>query len=207
MKHPGSTADPSAPQPKSSERPLESTLDLLHRARHGDDQAVDALFSRYLPPLRRWASGRLPQWARDMTSTDDLIQDALLQTFRRLPEFEPRGVGALHAYLRQAVHNRIRDELRRKARRPDLTTIKDIEPAAAPSPLEAAIGQQGLELYERALDRLRPEERDAIVARIEMGFSYAELAEALGKPSAEAARKAAQRALVRLAEEMKRGTT
>ena len=37
-----------------------------------------------------------------------------------------------------------------------------------------------------------------------MGYSYEELAEVLGKPTAEAARKAAQRALVRLAEEMKR---
>ena len=36
-------------------------------------------------------------------------------------------------------------------------------------------------------------------------MTYEEMAEALGKPSAGAARKAAQRALVRLAEEMKRG--
>jgi RNA polymerase sigma-70 factor (ECF subfamily) len=53
--------------------------------------------------------------------------------------------------------------------------------------------------------RLTPQERDAIVARIEMGYSYEEMAEALGKPTADAARKAAQRALVRLVEEMKRG--
>ena len=37
-----------------------------------------------------------------------------------------------------------------------------------------------------------------------MGCSYQELAEALGRPSPDAARKAAQRALLRLAEEMKR---
>ena len=36
-----------------------------------------------------------------------------------------------------------------------------------------------------------------------MGYSYEELAEASAKPTADAARKAAQRALVRLAEEMK----
>jgi DNA-directed RNA polymerase specialized sigma24 family protein len=35
-----------------------------------------------------------------------------------------------------------------------------------------------------------------------MGYSYEELADALGKPSSEAARKAAKRALVRLAREM-----
>jgi DNA-directed RNA polymerase specialized sigma24 family protein len=37
-----------------------------------------------------------------------------------------------------------------------------------------------------------------------MGYSYEEPAEALGKPTADAARKAARRAPVRLAEEMKR---
>ena len=52
---------------------------------------------------------------------------------------------------------------------------------------------------------IRPEERAAIIARVEMDYTYPEMAVALGKPSAEAARKAAQRALVRLAEEMRRG--
>jgi hypothetical protein len=37
------------------------------------------------------------------------------------------------------------------------------------------------------------------------GFSYDDLARLLGKPTADAARKTAQRALVRLAEEMQRG--
>ena len=62
-----------------------------------------------------------------------------------------------------------------------------------------------MEHYERALERLKPEEREAIIARVEMDYTYEELAQVLGKPTAEAARKAAQRALVRLAEEMKRG--
>jgi DNA-directed RNA polymerase specialized sigma24 family protein len=42
-----------------------------------------------------------------------------------------------------------------------------------------------------------------IIGRVEMEYSYAELADILGKPTADAARKAAQRALLRLAEEMK----
>ena len=57
---------------------------------------------------------------------------------------------------------------------------------------------------QRALWQLKPEEREVIVARIEMDYTYEELALVLGKPTAEAARKAAQRALVKLAEAMKR---
>jgi len=46
---------------------------------------------------------------------------------------------------------------------------------------------------------LRPEEREAIVARIELGYTHEELAGMLGKPSANAARMAVERAIVRLA--------
>ena len=183
----------------------DSTFRLIERARAGDQDALERLFARHLKPLQRWASGRLPGWARDLADTDDLVQDTLVQTFKRIDGFECRGIGALQAYLRQAVLNRIRDELRRKGRLPDLADVDDLELESAQSPLEHAIGHEWVECYERALERLKPQEREAIIARVEMGYSYEELAEALGKPSADAARKTAQRALVRLAEAMKRG--
>lgn len=184
---------------------VESTFSLIERARAGDSEALERLFARHRKPLQRWASGRLPAWARDISDTEDLVQETLLQTFRRIGEFEPRRVGALQAYLRQAVLNRIREELRRKGRRPHATDPGDIEADSAESPLEQAIGREAVERYEHALARLKAEEREAIIARVEMGYTYEELAEALGKPTPDAARKAAQRALVRLAEEMKRG--
>ena len=183
----------------------ESTLRLIDRARSGDPQAVELLFARHLRPLQRWATGRLPAWARDLAETDDLVQDAMLQTFRRIEAFEVRSAGGLRAYLRQAVMNRVRDELRRKRRHPEVLELDSQAIEDLPSPLELAIGRQGVERYRRALNELKPEERDAIIARIEMGYSYEELADVLGKPTAEAARKAAQRALMRLAQEMRHG--
>jgi RNA polymerase sigma-70 factor, ECF subfamily len=184
---------------------VESTFNLLERARAGDSEALDLLFARHRKPLQRWASGRLPKWARDISDTEDLVQETLFQTFKRIGEFEPRRVGALQAYLRQAVLNRIREEFRRKGRRPDATDLDDIPIDSDESPLEQAIGREAVDRYEEALARLKAEEREAIIARVEMGYSYEELAEMLGKPTPDAARKAAQRALVRLAEEMKRG--
>jgi len=183
----------------------ESTSRLIDRARSGDQDAVERLFTRHVKPLQRWASGRLPQWARGIADTDDLVQETLLQTFKRLEAFEPRGVGALRAYLRQAILNRIRDELRRKGREPEATDLDGLELDPAQSPLEHAIGRETLERYERALAQLTAADREAIIARVELGYSYEELADVLGKPTPDAARKAAQRALVRLLEEMKRG--
>jgi RNA polymerase sigma-70 factor, ECF subfamily len=198
------SSQPRHPHP-SSRREFESTSYLIDRARAGDQEAMERLFLRHLKPLQRWASGRLPRWARDLADTDDLVQETLLQTFKRIERFESRGVGAFQAYLRQAVLNRIRDELRRKGRQPEATDLDGLEVDQASSPLEQAIGHEAVERYEKALERLTPEDREAIIARVELGYSYEELAEALDKPTPDAARKAAQRALVRLVEEMKRG--
>ena len=183
--------------------PLDSTSELIDRVRRGDKESLDRLMARHLGPLRRFVTGRLPRWARDLADTDDLVQDTLLRTFNKIEDFDVRGVGALQAYLRQAVMNRLRDELRRKGRAPVMVDGDGLDLVGGGSPLEEAIGQEAFERYQAALTRLRPEEREAIIARVEMDYSYADLAEILGKPTPDAARKAAQRALLRLAEEMK----
>lgn len=181
----------------------DNTSDLLERARAGDSEALNTLFERHLPNLRRWASGRLPSWARDIADTTDLVQETVIQTLKHLERFEYRGEGALQAYLRQAVMNRVRNEIRNRAMRgPQVTLDSQLRDEGA-SPIEAAIAGQMLEQYEKGLDRLRPEEREAVISRVEFGMSYGEIAETLGKPSANAARMVVVRALVRLAEEMK----
>ena len=180
----------------------ESTFELIAKMHEGSSDALDRLFARYLPRMRRWAHGRLPQWARAGIDTQDLVQETLLQTFKQIERFEPRREGAFHAYLRQAVMNRIRDELRKSARRPRATTVDDQLPSDDASPLAAAIGTEAFDRYEAALARLRPIEREAIIARVELDCTYEEMAMMLELPSAEAARKAAQRALVKLAAEM-----
>jgi RNA polymerase sigma factor (sigma-70 family) len=182
----------------------ETTFALIRRAHDGDDAARNELCVRYLPRLQRWAHGRLPAWARGALDTHDLVQDTFIQVLHRLEQFEPRHEGAFHAYLRQALLNRVRDEIRRANRRGPSEPLDAARPAADPSPLELAIGQEALDRYEAALTRLRPDDREAIILRIEMGYPYAEIAVALDKPSVPAAQMAVSRALVRLAEELSR---
>lgn len=196
---------PAFPMDESRPSGLESTLDLVQRAKAGDRAALDRLFTRCMPALRRWASGRLPRWTRDLMDTDDLVQETVVRAVNRLDSFEQRHDGALQAYLRQAVMNRIRDEIRRKVRGPVATELSDNQRDLTASPLDEAIGKEAVQRYEAALARLRPEERAAIVTRIEMDAGYDAVADALGKPSPDAARMAVTRALVRLAQEMNRG--
>src|ERR671934_1180434 len=123
------------------------TVDLVERAKGGDSAALDRLFARFLPSLRRWARGRLPRWSRDLMDTDDLVQETVIRAVKRIDQFESRHEGALQAYLRQAVVNRIRDELRRATRAPAAATLDEDQRDRAASPLEMAIGREAVDRY------------------------------------------------------------
>lgn len=184
---------------------LESSFELIQRAQEGDHDALNRLLERYVPRLRRWASGRLPAHARDLGDTNDLVQDAVIGTFRNLDHFEQRNEGALQAYLRQAVLNRLRDQIRRTTRRPGRDVLDTQVPSRDLSPLEAAIGAQALDRYDRALARLEEHDREAVIARLELGYTYAEIAALVNKPSPGAARVAIARAVTKLARYMAEG--
>jgi RNA polymerase sigma factor (sigma-70 family) len=184
----------------------DSSFSLVERACNGDERALDDLCARYLPRLERWAHGRLPAWARGALDTQDIVQETLSNVAQRIRSFEPHHKAAFQAYLRQALINRVRDHIRRAQRRPSPDALDSARPSPDPSPLEAAIGREALDRYEAALQRLKPEDRHAIILRIELGCPLAEVADALDKRSAAAAHIAVSRALVRLAKEMSRGS-
>ena len=181
---------------------VESTQELVQRARSGDEAALNSLFTRYESRLRRWAHGRLPASARGALETRDLVQDTLIKVFQKLPVFEPRHPGAFRDYVWTTLWNSIRDIARMQQRRGPSDPLASDLPGSLPSPFEEAMGSEVFARYEAAMERLRPEEREAIIARIEMGLSHAEVAEALGKPTVAAAHMAVSRALLHLAEEM-----
>ena len=178
------------------------TSELLLRAKDGDAAALDALMARYLPRLERWASGRLPLHARSLADTVDLVQDTLLKVIAGLHGVEVRGAGGFQAYVRQAVLNRIRDQIRWARRRPGPDGVPESLEDRLPSPLEAAIGIDVLDRYERALEQLPEEARQLIHLRIELDFDYVEIAAMTDRPSGDAARMAVRRALRSLAETM-----
>jgi RNA polymerase sigma factor (sigma-70 family) len=181
---------------------MTSTVDLLERFKGGDQDAINQLVERSLPPLKRWARGRLPHWARSLAETQDLVQNAVLRALPHLKTFEARHPGALQAYLRQAIDNHIRDEIRKVRSRPSAQPLSDDQLDEGPSPLEQAIGREGMAHYEAALNSLRPIDREAIIARIELQQSYEEIALALSKPTADAARMTVVRAIKALLEAM-----
>jgi RNA polymerase sigma-70 factor (ECF subfamily) len=182
----------------------EPTIDLVVRAKAGDQAALDDLFLRYQARLQRWAHGRLPPAARGALETQDLVQDTLVRLFKHLGGFEPRHPGAFRDYAWTTMWNAIRDIARKYRRRGPTDTLDGDAPAPDPSPLELAMGSELFERYEAAMERLRLEDRAAFILRVELGLSHAEVAQALDKPSAAAAYMAVTRAVARLAKEMAR---
>jgi RNA polymerase sigma-70 factor, ECF subfamily len=179
----------------------ESTIHVLERAKRGDRTAARVLLERSLPLLRRWSRRRLPTYARAGFDTEDVVQDAVLGVLKHIERFEHRTVGALQAYLREAVINRIRDLIRGSRRRGTAVELEAEPVSSRPSPLEHAIMRERLDDFLAALQRLRPVDRQAVVWRVELGYSVAEIARRMGKTEAAAAM-TVSRALTRLASEM-----
>ena len=196
----------------SSERPTddqatllsdEPTIELVVRAREGDRLAVEALLQRSIPSLRRFAHGRLPAAARGSLDTGDLVQETVLHVLRRLDTFEPRHVGAMQAYLRQSVINRIRDEVRRIGRHPTPVDLPDDLASEIPSPLEEAVRAEAYDRYRAVLVQLSPRDREMIVARIEAQWNLGEIAQRFNMRTVDGARMAVTRALRRLMDRLK----
>ena len=199
------SSQPRPPDPPQ-ESPLlsdEPTIELVVRARNGDRQAVEALLQRSVPQLKRWAHGKLPAAARGALDTGDLVQETVLHVLRRLDTFQPRHVGAMQAYLRQSVLNRIRDEVRRIARHPTPTELPPDMPSEEPSPLEQAVEAEAVSRYHDGLATLTTRDRQLVVARIEAQWTHDEIASHFSLPTPDAARMAVSRALRRLLDSLK----
>jgi len=192
------TDDPDSDEGGSALLSDEPTIELVLSARKGDRAALEALLERCLPSLKRWAHGRLPAHARGTLDTGDLVQEAAMHVLARLDKFEPRHVGAMQAYLRMSVINRIRDEIRKVGRRPEPMELTVEPPSDMTSPLEAAIREEAYERYRRALDKLRTRDREMVVARVEVQWTIQEIAHRFGMASVDAARVAVSRSLKRL---------
>lgn len=185
-------------------QPLESTAEMLQRVANDDTAARDQLFRQFLPIVTRWAHGRLPHYARDLSDTHDIVQIALMRALDQIDQFDALREGAFLAYLRKIMLNNIRMEIRRVTRRnrhglPE--TEHELEDPEA-SVVSQLIGQDVLDRYEAGLMQLSAKAREAVILRVEFGYTFEEVAIATDTPNANSARMLVTRSLVQLAEAM-----
>ena len=181
-----------------------STVTLLPLAARGDRRAVEILIERMRPYLTRFGHGRLPGWARGRAETEDLVQESLIRALNHLPRFENQSIKDFRSWLHTVFRNLVTDEKRFVGRvgvAKELPT--DVEDPGM-TPEEQTLEQARAGVFEQAIRCLEPEDRLPIVYRLQHGYSFRDLADKLGKPSADAARMTYNRALGRFRDEVKR---
>lgn len=168
----------------------------------GDGGVLESILTRLLPLLMRWTHRRLPRYARRRMDSGDLVQEAILGVLTHRAEIDLESPAALQRYLQQSIRNRIRDEIRRAKIGETENSVGPLPADSYPSPLEAAMSSEDRVRYRAALLRLDADDQQLVVGRVELGLSYEDLALATRRPSADAARVAARRAVLRLAKMM-----
>jgi RNA polymerase sigma-70 factor (ECF subfamily) len=111
---------------------------------------------------------------RNAADAEDLVQETLLRAYRSFGQFI-RGTN-IRAWLYTILHRARADWLRRAGRSPD--TVELADEARAPAVTDDATTHD----LARALDRLAPVFRDAVLLRDVEGFSYQEIAAIMDIP-------------------------
>src|SRR4051812_21706814 len=177
--------------------------DLLIRAQGGDRRALNELFRRELPLLRRWAQTRVPRGLWYRADVDDLVQLTFLRTLRRYCDFKQREGAAFQHYLRRILLNLTKDEIRSVVRHPEHASLDGVEAIVKPSALDLLLGRESRARFRAAVAQLRPRSRTALLGRLEQGLTYDEIAELIGVAGPGAARAIVGRSVERVAQLMR----
>jgi RNA polymerase sigma-70 factor (ECF subfamily) len=148
---------------------------LVRRIRAGDGSAFEALYRQHATRLYNLASRMMGPRGE----ADDLLQDILLQAYRKLSSF--RGESSLGTWLYRLAMNHCLDVLRNRQTRMGQVTDSLDEPDAAPLasavPVVGAISRIDLE---RAIEELPPACRAAFLLHDVEGFGHHEVGAMLG---------------------------
>ena len=119
--------------------------------------------------------------SRNAADADDLVQGTFERAFRSWRDL--RQPGACRAWLFRIARNLHLNRQRSTAARPELRLVSDEDtlPAAAFVSAEAVARFEAHDL-EAALDRLHPDQRDAVLLCDLWGFEYEEIASITGWP-------------------------
>ena len=192
---------------------LENTMQLVREAQGGDREAMENLFTRFAPRVRRIVAMRMGKSIRDFALHDDIAQEALLKAFQGLERFEERSVGTFRNWLSRCVETAIVDHFRHKNAQKrgagkerrfsdagDESLSTSIFMGDDPTPSAVARGHELEEKIEAALLRMDERYREVIVLNRLCGMSHAEIAETLGMGQEGTARQVCFRAMHKLKE-------
>jgi RNA polymerase sigma-70 factor (ECF subfamily) len=172
--------------------------DLLDRAAAGDAAAVTELFSRYRKRLKRMVRLRLNRQLQGRLDDSDILQEALLEAAKRLPEYLVDKPLPFFLWLRHITGQKLIDahrrhlgaEIRDAAR--EVSLHRGAMPAASSaslaaqllgrltSPSQAAIKAEARLCVQEVLNSMDPIDREVLALRHFEQLNNAEVAATLG---------------------------
>jgi RNA polymerase sigma-70 factor (ECF subfamily) len=146
---------------------------LLASVARGDANATRACLDRYGGLV--WGIAR--RFFGASAEAEDAVQDAFMDLWRCAGRYDP-NVSSEHVFVALIARRRFIDRKRRGARRLDTEPLAP-DPPAAPSTVEEVTEAN---LATRALDQLRPEQRQVLLLATCHGLSHEEISQSTGMP-------------------------
>lgn len=173
-------------------------LDLIERAKKGDQDALTELLRVFGTPVRERLKGKISQQWRSSLEEDDVMQVTYLEAFQLIDQFTPRGSGSFMAWLAQVAENNLRDAIRglQAAKRPNpkkrvqvtgtssrdsFVALVDLLGTDHATPSRVAAMDEAVQFIEAALSRLPPDYERVVRLYDLEGLSAAEVAAQLGR--------------------------
>ncbi len=169
----------------------EETVRLLERAGGGDRDSFDRLFARHRGALEEMIDRRLDARLRARLDASDVVQDAQLEAYRRLPDFLRRRPMPFRLWVWKTAYERLlnlrrdhaaaRRSVGREAPLPEQSSLLLARRlfVGSPSPSEEAVRREQAQQVRRALDRLADADREVLLLRYLDGLSNEEAAQVL----------------------------
>ena len=172
--------------------------DELAQLHGGREQAVAELFGRYRDKLQRMIAFRLDSRIVGKVDEDDILQDAFMETVRRMQDYLDQPSVPFFVWLRQITNQVLIDTHRRyvDARMRDVNLEVSLERGGTSdtsssgliaqladsltSPSQCAVRAEAISELRRALDQLEEIDREVLVLRHLEELSNHEVAQVLG---------------------------
>jgi RNA polymerase sigma-70 factor (ECF subfamily) len=189
----------------------DESRDLLARAGVGDGEALGLLFARHREALRRAVARRLGTGLGSRIDPSDVVQEAQIEAFRRLPEYlGRRPMPFRHWLFRTAAERLLKLRRQASAARRDVSRERPLADSgslssghdarlavARPTPSQEVAARDLDARLHSVLGRLPEADQAILTLRALEGLPYEEVAARLAIEPA-AARKRYGRALLRL---------
>lgn len=77
----------------------DDTARIVHRAQAGESSALELLYARHQGRLLLLVRTLVPGWLRSRVEAEDILQETLLESTRKINEFEHRGPQSFYRWL------------------------------------------------------------------------------------------------------------